>query len=61
MSNLLALPGVDIKKTLEVQDRALCGIDEAAVRIWLENSAALKVEKLGMFWFQTQALLWLEE
>ncbi len=49
MSHLQALPGVDIAMTLEVQVRAPGGIDEATARIVLENSAALKVEKPGLY------------
>ena len=49
MSHLQALPGVNIEMTLEVQVRAPGGIDEATARIVLENSAALKVEKPGLY------------
>jgi hypothetical protein len=49
MSHLQALPGVNIAMTLEVQVRAPGGIDEATARIVLENSAALKVEKPGLY------------
>ena len=49
MSHLQALPGVYIEMTLEVQVRAPGGIDEATARIVLENSAALKVEKPGLY------------
>jgi len=49
MSHLQALPGVEIEMTLEVQVRAPGGIDEATARIVLENSAALKVEKPGLY------------
>jgi len=49
MSHLQALPGVEIEMTLEVQVRAPGGIDEATGRIVLENSAALKVEKPGLY------------
>jgi hypothetical protein len=49
MSHLQALTGVNIEMTLEVQVRAPGGIDEATARIVLENSAALKVEKPGLY------------
>jgi hypothetical protein len=49
MSHLQALPGVNIEMTLEVQVRAPGGIDEAMARIVLENSAALKLEKPGLY------------
>jgi hypothetical protein len=49
MSHLQALPGVQIEMTLEVQVNAPGGIDEQTARIVLENSAALKVEKPGLY------------
>jgi hypothetical protein len=49
MSHLQALPGVQIEMTLEVQVNAPAGIDEQTARIVLENSAALKVEKPGLY------------
>jgi predicted AAA+ superfamily ATPase len=49
MSHLQALPGAQIEMTLEVQVNAPGGIDESTARIVLENSAALKVEKPGLY------------
>jgi hypothetical protein len=49
MSHLQALPGVEIEMTLEVQVNAPGGIDEQSARIVLENSAALKFDKLGLY------------
>jgi len=49
MSHLQALPGAQIEMTLEVQVNAPGGIDEQTARIVLENSAALKVEKPGLY------------
>jgi len=49
MSHLQALPGVEIEMSLEIRVRAPGGIDEATARIVLENSAALKVEKPGLY------------
>jgi hypothetical protein len=49
MSHLQALPGVQIEMTLEVQVNAPGGIDEQTARIVLENSAALKVDKPGLY------------
>ena len=49
MSYLQALPGAQIEMTLEVQVNAASGIDEQTARIVLENSAALKVEKPGLY------------
>jgi predicted AAA+ superfamily ATPase len=49
MSHLQALPGVEIQMSLEVQANAPSGIDEQTARIVLENSAALKVEKPGLY------------
>lgn len=49
MSHLQALPGVEIEMTLEVQLRTPGGGDETTARIVLENSAALKVEKSGLY------------
>jgi hypothetical protein len=49
MSHLQALPGAEIEMTLEVQINAPSGIDEQTARIVLENSAALKVDKPGLY------------
>jgi hypothetical protein len=49
MSHLQALPGAQIEMTLEVQVNAPGGIDEQTARIVLENSAALKVDKPGLY------------
>jgi predicted AAA+ superfamily ATPase len=49
MSHLQALPGVQIKMTLEVQVNAPGGIDEQTARIVLENSATLKVDQPGLY------------
>ncbi len=49
MSHLQALPGAQIEMTLEVQVNAPGGIDELTARIVLENSAALKVDKPGLY------------
>ena len=49
MSHLQALEGADVEMTLEVQVKAPEGIDEQTARIVLENSAALKVEKPGLY------------
>ena len=49
MSHLQALPGAQIEMTLEVQVNAPVGIDEQTARIVLENSAALKVDKPGLY------------
>jgi hypothetical protein len=49
MSHLQALPGALIEMTLEVQVNAPGGIDEQTARIVLENSAALKVDKPGLY------------
>lgn len=49
MSHLQALPGAQIEMNLEVQVNAPGGIDEQTARIVLENSAALKIDKLGMY------------
>ena len=49
MSHLQALPGAQIEMTLEVQVNAPGGIDESTARIVLENSAALKVERPGLY------------
>jgi hypothetical protein len=49
MSHLQALPGAQIEMTLEVQVNAAGGIDEQTARIVLENSAALMVEKPGLY------------
>jgi hypothetical protein len=47
--HLQALPGAQIEMTLEVQVNAPGGIDEQTARIVLENSAALKVDKPGLY------------
>lgn len=49
MSHLQALPGAQIEMTLEVQVNAPGGIDEQTARIVLENSAALKIDKPGLY------------
>jgi hypothetical protein len=49
MSHLQALPGVQVEITLEVQVNAPGGIDEQTARIVLENSAALKIDKPGLY------------
>ena len=49
MSHLQALPGVEIEMSLEVQANTSGGIDEQTARIVLENSAALNVEKPGLY------------
>uniref|UniRef100_UPI0018E9B19B hypothetical protein n=1 Tax=Synechococcus sp. 8F6 TaxID=2025606 RepID=UPI0018E9B19B len=49
MSHLQALPGAQIEMTLEVQVNASGGIDEQTARIVLENSAALKIDKPGLY------------
>ena len=49
MSHLQARLGAQIEMTLEVQVNAPGGIDESTARIVLENSAALKVEKPGLY------------
>lgn len=49
MSHLQALPGAQIEMTLEVQVNASGGIDEQTARIVLENSAALKVDRPGLY------------
>jgi hypothetical protein len=49
MSHLQALPGAQIELTLEVQVNAAGGIDEQTARIVLENSAALKVDRPGLY------------
>jgi hypothetical protein len=49
MSHLQELPGAQIEMTLEVQVNAPGGIDEKTARIVLENSAALKVDKPGLY------------
>jgi hypothetical protein len=49
MSHLQALPGAEIEMTLEVQVNAPGGIDEQTARIVLENSAALKIDKPGLY------------
>ena len=49
MSHLQALQGAQIEMTLEVQVNAPGGIDEATARVVLENSAALKLVKPGMY------------
>ncbi|SBO44248.1 DUF499 domain-containing protein [Cyanobium sp. NIES-981] len=49
MSHLQALPGAEIEMSLEVQARVPNGIAEATARIVLENSAALKVDKPGLY------------
>jgi len=49
MSHLQALAGAQIEMTLEVQVNAPGGIDEQTARIVLENSAALKIDKPGLY------------
>jgi hypothetical protein len=49
MSHLQALSGAQIEMTLEVQVNAPGGIDEQTARIVLENSAALKIDKPGLY------------
>jgi hypothetical protein len=49
MSHLQAQPGAEIEMTLEVQARVPDGISETTARIVLENSAALKVDKPGLY------------
>ena len=49
MSHLQALPDAQIQMTLEVQVNAPGGIDEQTALIVLENSAALKIDKTGLY------------
>lgn len=49
MSHLQNLAGAQVEMTLEVQVNVPDGIDERTARIVLENSAALKVEKPGLY------------
>ncbi len=49
MSHLQALPGAEIEMTLEVQVNAPGSIGEQTARIVLENSAALKIDKPGLY------------
>jgi len=42
MSHLQALPGAEVNMSVEVQVKVPDGIDDATVRIVLENSRSLK-------------------